>query len=270
VAGIVWEDANGDGVRQSWEWGMADITVQLHDSNDDNSTGPTWDTVTGADGSFRFDDLPAGTYIVALPHPSDRPYAPTTPVEINVLLGPVAGGGATEFLDANFGCVFSGVENGDFLYVHGYYELAPPASSSRSSSSPFFVGRSIQWIDCSEVTDPTCNPVTCPCGDEPIETLCGWIGSIDQSGINMFGYKFRFPDDTTGLNLDWQVGDRVCLRVRSGPTTPPTIIDIDAYEGEDEIIYGVVREYAFPGETNLFLVANIPVCVGRCAPPPSK
>ncbi len=58
----VWLDTNNDGLRDSSELGVPGVTVALLDG-----TGATLDTTTtDADGYYRFDNLPAGDYIVEI------------------------------------------------------------------------------------------------------------------------------------------------------------------------------------------------------------
>lgn len=67
IAGTVWDDADGDGIRDAGEAGLAGRTVFL----DANGNGvPDLDggeatATTGADGSYSFADLAFGTYTVA-------------------------------------------------------------------------------------------------------------------------------------------------------------------------------------------------------------
>lgn len=56
----VWLDANEDGRQDETEPGIAGVTLQLY-----NAQGElVGETVTAADGSYRFADLPAGTYVL--------------------------------------------------------------------------------------------------------------------------------------------------------------------------------------------------------------
>jgi uncharacterized repeat protein (TIGR01451 family) len=67
ISGIVWNDVNGNGVRDSGEQGVTGVTVYLDLSGDgkDDPTDPR--TKTGADGTYHFDSLLAGhSYAVAL------------------------------------------------------------------------------------------------------------------------------------------------------------------------------------------------------------
>jgi hypothetical protein len=68
----IWIDANGDGIQDPGEPGLAGVTVQLyHDSNSNGvydalytvgGYNPT--TTNDAAGSYRFDELPPGAYVV--------------------------------------------------------------------------------------------------------------------------------------------------------------------------------------------------------------
>ena len=69
ISGSVWNDDDGNGVRDEIEDGIAGVTVDLYFDNDGAGTlnpDDTWvDTQTSAeDGSYRFSDLSAGDYIV--------------------------------------------------------------------------------------------------------------------------------------------------------------------------------------------------------------
>ena len=63
----IWEDANGNGIQDGAETGLANWTVELQDCS-----GTAIDqTVTDADGFFSFRFLPAGDYRIYLPRPND-------------------------------------------------------------------------------------------------------------------------------------------------------------------------------------------------------
>ncbi len=65
LQGTVWNDGNGNGIREAYEPGLANWTVYL-DQNQNGQLDPTEPlTTTSADGSYRFTGLAAGTYTVA-------------------------------------------------------------------------------------------------------------------------------------------------------------------------------------------------------------
>ena len=66
LAGTVWLDANNNGLIDSSETGIAGVTVELSGTDAGGAT-ITRSTTTGADGSYRFDSLPPGTYSVREP-----------------------------------------------------------------------------------------------------------------------------------------------------------------------------------------------------------
>jgi uncharacterized repeat protein (TIGR01451 family) len=70
IAGYVYLDANDDGQKGSGETPLAGVTVRLT-GTDASGTAVSVATATGADGSFLFDGLRAGTYDVVEVQPSD-------------------------------------------------------------------------------------------------------------------------------------------------------------------------------------------------------
>ncbi|WP_238388561.1 MSCRAMM family protein [Roseimaritima ulvae] len=62
ISGSKFDDTNGDGVRDTGEPGLADVTIQLTPLD---PTGTVQQVTTDADGNYLFADLPAGSYTVA-------------------------------------------------------------------------------------------------------------------------------------------------------------------------------------------------------------
>jgi hypothetical protein len=73
LSGVVYFDANGDGIRDDSDWGVRDAIVSLTAAN--SNTQET--TTTGTDGAYRFDNLAPDDYTVTLLTPSLQPEQPT-------------------------------------------------------------------------------------------------------------------------------------------------------------------------------------------------
>ncbi|RLT33789.1 MAG: hypothetical protein DWI57_17310 [Chloroflexi bacterium] len=61
VSGVVFEDRNGNDTQETGEPGVADATVKLRDPQT-RSVQQEWETRTGADGHYRFTNIPSGGY----------------------------------------------------------------------------------------------------------------------------------------------------------------------------------------------------------------
>ncbi len=69
LGNTVWSDANGNGIKESAETGIANVTVNLYadNNNDDNADGPVlFSTKTDATGKYKFSALDEGNYIVGV------------------------------------------------------------------------------------------------------------------------------------------------------------------------------------------------------------
>jgi hypothetical protein len=105
IAGLVWDDRDGDGIVGRGEPGLEGVVVNLVDPDNpfEDGDGPAENlrfAVTGADGRYRIGDLEAGFYTLRVVLPPA--YEPTTPTAVHVVL--VARDGAvSSFLDADFG-----------------------------------------------------------------------------------------------------------------------------------------------------------------------
>ena len=68
LAGLTWVDSNRDGIRQSGEKVLPGVTATLYNAADDtiviDGKGQPCTMQTGADGRYRFDNLPAGDFYV--------------------------------------------------------------------------------------------------------------------------------------------------------------------------------------------------------------
>ena len=96
IEGVVWDDRNGNGVKDAGEPGLAEATVRLYDAAHPDPEPPIRDpVVTTGEGMFSFDELPPGRYLLTMVSPVN--YIPTTPERIEVLVS----SGVT--VRANFG-----------------------------------------------------------------------------------------------------------------------------------------------------------------------
>lgn len=96
IAGAVFADRNGDGQRQDGEPGLAGAVVQMEHE------GAVLTQQTGADGWFRFAVAAPGLYRLSRPVTNDC--APTTPVDLEVLIVRRQDGSLSSFRGAHFGC----------------------------------------------------------------------------------------------------------------------------------------------------------------------
>lgn len=68
LSGFVYEDGNNDGVKDPGEAGIAGVALTLTGTTDKGAITRT--TTTAADGSYIFDNLPPGTYVITETQPS--------------------------------------------------------------------------------------------------------------------------------------------------------------------------------------------------------
>ena len=95
ISGTKFNDANGNGIRDAGEPGMAGVTIQLR-----NSAGLTTTTTTDFSGNFSFTGLAAGSYVISEIVPAGSVQtAPPAPGTFAVTVSP--GQNATGFLFGN-------------------------------------------------------------------------------------------------------------------------------------------------------------------------
>ena len=92
VAGLAWEDINGNGVRDFGEPPRSGVLVTVH------SAQVAASATSGADGAYRLAGLAPGVYRLAAVPPSG--YLLTTPADFDILVS------ADSMLAVNFGVVF--------------------------------------------------------------------------------------------------------------------------------------------------------------------
>ena len=71
VSGRVWDDANGDGIRQAGEAGLAGVTVRLFS----RVGGAPVVVTTAADGTYQFDEVLAGLYYIEVSLPPGKAFS---------------------------------------------------------------------------------------------------------------------------------------------------------------------------------------------------
>ncbi|RMG40719.1 MAG: choice-of-anchor A family protein, partial [Methanobacteriota archaeon] len=72
IGDFVWNDANGNGLQESGEFGVGNITVYLLDSNGDT----VQTTTTNGNGYYQFTNVAPGTYTVEFDIPSNYAFSP--------------------------------------------------------------------------------------------------------------------------------------------------------------------------------------------------
>ena len=97
IGGMVWNDENGDGIMDEGEAGVEGAMLELSAEGMEAVT-----TLSGADGTYSFDDLASGFYMV-VKKPTEG-MVPTTSPRIYVILV-AEDGTVSSFLAANFGCM---------------------------------------------------------------------------------------------------------------------------------------------------------------------
>jgi hypothetical protein len=154
IGGIVWHDIDEDGEIDNEEPGIGGKTVYLISDEEPDVTLANAEfklsTVTGPDGSYRFEDLEAGFYQVIREF-RDLECRPTTSTVIYVTLVE-SNGTVSDFMLANFGCVLQDeppppdkIEVGDFVKVNGEFEDEPDYR---------IMARSIEVFDCDRPPPP--------------------------------------------------------------------------------------------------------------------
>lgn len=86
IVGLVWNDANGDGVQSATELGLADWTVFLDDNNDGIPSPGEPTALTDANGEFLFLGLQAGEYKIREVLPAGWETSPGYDDNLNVFV----------------------------------------------------------------------------------------------------------------------------------------------------------------------------------------
>ena len=139
IGGMVWHDANEDGVIDPDENGVGNVGIMLY-AGADTSGGPLMRARTSEDGTYRFDGLDPGSYEVVRMRLEGA--VGTTPPRMTVILVEMDGV-VSDFLMADFGLTRGGGPVDDFVKVGDYVDAkgAYGAEPDRLVSEKFKVKR---------------------------------------------------------------------------------------------------------------------------------
>lgn len=178
----VWQDDDGDGIQDSGELGLANITVTLYEDTNGNGVIDNADAVVGtvstADGTgtdpigfYEFTGLPAGDYLVdvdtddpQLPVDGSDPYVLSTNNDPHLVS--LATGEA--YVDADFGFTVGGVI-GDFIWQDNN------GDGLQDSNEPGISGVLV------ELQDGSCTPL--PAGGADCPTVTTVDGLYEFTGL---------------------------------------------------------------------------------------
>jgi len=130
ISGTKFNDANGNGARDTGEAGVSGVTIQLRDSSGQLKTG-----TTDAAGNFSFTNLPAGAYVLSEVVPAGSVQTlPGGGAGINITLTP--GQNAANFLFGNQAAASASISGVKFNDANG--------NGVRDTGEPGLAGVSIQ------------------------------------------------------------------------------------------------------------------------------
>ena len=239
IGGVLWLDKNRNGVMDTDEPGIGGAPMVLETERaDSTSVRPDIrrETFTNPDGSYRFDGLPAGHYVVG--KGLRLPCQPTTPDPLHVFLVADTSGGVSDFLAANFGC-FPEVEPppidlpkpGDFIESWGTY----------SDFVGAVIATRLSVIRCDVAYDERCGqnivrgPIT---GKDP-----------NTNVIVIMGSPMRYEPISAAVELDTlTLGDRVEAHIHIDEHDHRIIVKMAPWDGDYDGVQGLVeRVHAYPG-----------------------
>lgn len=279
IGGMVWEDLNGNGIRDDDEMGVPRVHIALFTGTEPDSSYAPMVAVTDTAGQYGFQGLPAGYYTVALV-PHDH-LEPTTAPMIQVLLvendGEIA-----DFLMADFGVLFTpptdgGIMVGDCINAKGMYRPDPDRLEAEiidccdedKSGDPDLgdsggggdceggdCGGEDGSGDCDDCDDDDCDcdcDEDCDCDCDCDETsdcwgrLSGPITDIDleNHAVAIMGTWVHFPDWDRSEDDPVVIGMRVRANVRVESTDEGDHIigcRLHLWNGNRDRVRGYVQE----------------------------
>ena len=239
ISGLVWNDANRNGLRENDEPGIPGVGIYLFafsgGGNDGSTVTPEFYTVTGRDGRYVFEHLNAGGYVVSK-GPSTAEFFPTTPTEIHVLLVET-NGEVSNYDGANFGCVPQSPPPPGIHRVHVTGKFLAPDR---------FVTATFESVSCPDDTipipgDPRNDPPEHDCFDGRLR------GSVTEVAAERHAFRVMatwVSADASTFPPDLKVGTRVDVHVHPDATTHGWVVDslerwadeLDEIEGRVEAI----------------------------------
>ncbi|MBM7824341.1 putative repeat protein (TIGR01451 family)/fimbrial isopeptide formation D2 family protein [Arcanobacterium pluranimalium] len=190
IANTIWDDLNGNGIQDAGEPGLAGVEVQLTKDGQavtDVNGNPVLTAVTDADGNYRFADLLAGTYHVAVVQPAGVTLTDTGKGTDKAL----DSDGITFDVTVANGQVESSFDTGMYKpgNVSGVVWKDANGDGIRDASEEIFAGVTITLLDGTgkPVLDASGNPVSVISGADGSYTL-----TIPRPGD--YTLEFKTPD----------------------------------------------------------------------------
>lgn len=284
IGGVVWVDRDRDGEMDGDEPGLEGAVVILETSAPGDSLmmmGPDyrWETRTGPDGSYRFDGLSAGHYVVGKGfHP---PAEPTTPSPIHVILVN-DGDGVSDFLMANFGCIprdpppppppGDSIKVGDLVMAFGHYSDFVGVVFANSVDVKTSCDTTVTDTTGTEPPRPRTEIIPDAC-DEAF--LCGpMTGSdLDNDILVVMGSMYTLDLGPGSIDpAELQFRERVWARVVTLGPNDRVITELQRCDDKRDTVIGVVEELLnTPGGRFFgFRAAGIRVYIADIVAPPEE
>jgi protocatechuate 3,4-dioxygenase beta subunit len=202
ISGVVWQDRNGDGVRDPVEPGLSGRTVYI-DANDNGTLDSGERTaVSGVDGSYFFGGLPGGSYVVREILPAG--YVQTLPTAAD-LAARVTVASGQGLAGMNFGAVLqvikltgkrsptptqAGATSG-YVSIDGDYSIvgSPYYNSHTGAAAMFHRDGSGNWTQVQDLTP----------GGMPTEGFYGYSSAISGDFAAVTAFESSIGGSSNGM-----------------------------------------------------------------------
>ena len=236
LGGKIWEDTNANGIQDTGENGLSNVTVRLLDSNgnpvdDPSNPAAPYEVTTDSNGNYFFDNIMPGDYIVEVVPPNNYHSSE-------------ADQGGDDSLDSDFDpsnhqVAVTVADNEDKREVDG--GLYQPASFNgkvwRDDNRDGIQDNWEQTLEgvTVELLDGDGNPVDNPSTGTPYRVITGPYGNYSFDGLVPGDYQVRFtpPADYNSTDKDQGEDD---TRDSDIDTTTFTTDTITLTSGEDNTI----------------------------------